>query len=55
MENNIEVVEKEQIQVANFIIELIKENPFAVAFGAMGICIGILIDDRRRIRKMGGK
>lgn len=42
------VEEHDDCPMAQFIIDTIKDNPFAVTFSMIGLCIGILLDDKRK-------
>lgn len=43
-----EQIQKDPLVVVDFVIQRIKDNPFAVTMGAIGFCIGILIDEKRK-------
>lgn len=45
-----ETYQKDPLDIVDFVIQRIKDNPFAVTMGAIGVCLGILLDERRKIR-----
>lgn len=53
-DNTFSIVEpNNNYQLAEFVIDTIKENPFAVALGILGLCIGVFLDNK--INLNGGK
>ena len=45
------VVEREEYSLTQFIIDTIKDNPLAFACGVVGLCVGIILDEKRRNNK----
>lgn len=46
------VVKREEYPLTQFIIDVIKDNPLAFACGVVGICIGIMLDEKRKNKEM---
>ena len=51
VDENKMVVEHEEYPLTQFIIGVIKDNPLAFACGVVGLCIGMMLDEKRKNSK----
>lgn len=46
-ENKIKLYDADKhLDVAEFVISFVQDNPFTVALGVVGVCIGVILDKK---------